>query len=407
MLNTNLDSASSDLYNLLKNTDDNETLKWLRASDKNLLKAELFVAETIARQGGKRKTYNAHMMEVNLDENLDRLTDAIYNYEYKPARGVAHIITKPVQREIFAASYIDRVVHHLVVDTIYPWWDRRLNAGASSCRVGKGTSYGIKLLDKHIRQASSNFAEEVYVIKFDISGYFMHINREKLLKKVLWGLERQFARNYNKRYRMIKHLLEVIIMDNPVKGAKIRGSYEDWRNLPPDKSLFAAKPGCGLVIGNVTSQVFSNIYLDMLDRFITLVLGYIFYGRYVDDFYFVVRADQLEQAKRDIKVIDEFLRTFLDLSLNMKKVRVIPSWQGVPFLGVVNKNGVLMPDKRLTSNYIKTAHDYIAGVDNEESLMSYLGMMKKYDSFKVVKKPFKNHEDLLNGLMGQVDYPIY
>ncbi len=402
MLNLDLENANSDLYGILRNADDFETLKWLRASDKNLLKAELYVAERIARLGGKRRTYNTHAVELYLDENLDKLTEQIYNYEYKPSRGVAHIIWKPVMREIFAAPYIDRIVHHLMVDTINPWWDRRLNAGASSCRVGKGTSYGIALLDRHIRQASGNFAVPVYVVKLDISGYFMHINREKLLERVLWGLKRQFRDNYGKRYKMMRYLAEAIIMDDPVKGAKIRGSYEDWRNLPLDKSLFAAAPGCGLVIGNVTSQVFSNIYLDVLDRFVTFELGYKYYGRYVDDFYLVVTESELAQAKRDIRVIDGFLHG-LGLSLNLKKTKVIASWQGVPFLGMVNKNGVLMPDKRLSSNYRRAAYSYIAGVQDEASISSYIGMMKNYNSWKVILKAFTQNKSLLNGLMGRVE----
>lgn len=402
-LNTNLDGTTDDLYGLLSNKDtDEQTLEWLRANDRNMLKAELYVAERVARIGGKRKTYNTHAVELNLDENLDRLVEQIYTYDYKPSRGTAHIITNPVMREIFAAPYIDRVTHHWIVDTINPWWDRRFCPGASSCRVGKGTAYAIHLLDHHIRQASGNFARPVYVIKMDISGYFMHINREKLLERVLWGLDQQFEGNYNKRYKMMKHVITEVVMDDPVKGAKIRGSYDDWRDLPPDKSLFAVEPGCGLVIGNVTSQEFSNIYLDPLDRFVIFGLGYKYYGRYVDDFYVVVTEEELPQAKRDIKVINEFLHT-LGLSLNMKKTRVIPSWQGVPFLGMVVKNGIIMPDKRLTHNFKKATYDYIAGVKDEASIISYLGLMKNYNSWRVIEKAFENNETLLDGLMGRIE----
>lgn len=399
MLNLSFEPSTDDLYKFLLESDvsdcDLSTKRWLKQSPKNLLKAELYVAERMARIGGKRKTYDTHSIEVYLDENIDRLAESIFYGTYKPLRGTVHIINNPVQREICAAPYPDRIVHHYVVDTINPWWDRRLNVGASSCRVGKGTSYAVGLLDKHIRRASGNFARNVYVIKMDITGYFMHIKRELLLKRVLWGLDRQFEGNYNKRYQMVKYAIEQIIMDDPIDGIKIQGRYDDWRGLPVDKSLFMAAFNCGIVIGNVTSQVFSNIYLDALDRFMTIELGYKNYGRYVDDFYIVVTEEQLPQIKRDVEVIDAFLRT-LGLSLNRKKTRRYEAWQGVPFLGTVNKCGTIMPDKRIYRNYAKAVRSYIAGAKNEESVASYLGMMKNYDAWRAMQKPFGKNKKLMN-----------
>ena len=119
------------------------------ADPKNLLFAELFIAEQQARKGGKRKTMDTHKFEVNLYENLMRLRDAIWECEYKPSRGTAHVIFNPVQREIFAAPYPDRIVQHWVVNTIDEWWDRRLIEDSYSCRVGKGTQHGIYRLRQH------------------------------------------------------------------------------------------------------------------------------------------------------------------------------------------------------------------------------------------------------------------
>ena len=125
-----------------------------------------------ARKGGKRSTFDEHKFEIYDFENLLGICRSIRDGSYAPSRGTAHIIFNPVMREIFAAPYIDRIVQHYVVDTIYPWWDRRLNHGASSCRLWKGTSFAVELLDRHIRQASLNFARPVTVIKMDISGYW-------------------------------------------------------------------------------------------------------------------------------------------------------------------------------------------------------------------------------------------
>ena len=152
------------------------------------------------------------------------------------------------------------------------------------------------------------------------------------------------------------------------------------------------------MIGNVSSQVFSNIYLDALDRYIRMTLGYRYSGRYVDDFYIIVSDDELPQLKRDIEAIDKFLQG-LGLKLNRKKTRFLRPWQGVPFLGIVNKSGVMMPDKRLTRNFRKSARAYIDGVGDEDSVLSYLGMMKNYNSWRVVYKTFLRHEKMLDELL--------
>ena len=235
--------------------------------------------------------------------------------------------------------------------------------------------------------ASYNYHIPVYIIKLDIAGYFMHIKRSILYDRVIWGLNRQFAGNYGRRYKMLKYVIGEVILDDPVRGVKIQGSYEDWRGLPEDKSLFAQPPGQGLVIGNLTSQFFSNVYLDALDRFIEFDLGYKYYGRYVDDFYVVVKECELSQAKKDIREISTFLNG-IGLSLNVKKTRIIPSPQGVPFLGMVVRNGAVIPGKRITNNFVDAANEFVLGAGKIEAIISYLGLMSNYNCAKVMRKVF-------------------
>ena len=377
-----------DFYWLIPKSTDSMMREWLLKDPRNMLYFELFLAELQARKGGKRKTYDTHMFEQNLYENLTRLRDAIWDYLYKPSRGTAHIIFKPVQREIFAAPYVDRVAHHFVVNALVDWWEKRLSPASCSCRVGKGTSYGIEMLRRNIQAASDNYRIPVFVVKMDISGYFMHIERSILYERVIWGLNRQFAGNYGRRYKILKYMIKEIIYDDPVKGVKIQGSYEDWRNLPNDKSLFVQPPGRGLVIGNLTSQFFSNVYLDSLDRFIEFDLGYHFYGRYVDDFYVLVREEEIPQTKRDVREIATFLQG-IGLTLNFKKTRIIPAWQGIPFLGMVVKNDAVIPGKRMVNNFCESSHELVSGTGSLESVISYLGMLHNYDSKKVVEDVFK------------------
>lgn len=376
-----------DFFQLISSGSDGRIREWLFDDPKNLLFAELYIAEQQARRGGKRKTYDTHTFEVNLYENLTRLRDALWNCEYRPSRGTAHVIFKPVQREIFAAPYVDRIVQHWVVDNIDPWWDHRLIADSYSCRLGKGTKYGIERLQHHILSASHNLEIPVVIAKLDISGYFMHINRQIMFDRVSWGLKQQFPDKNSKRYKMLRHAIREIVFDDPVRGVKIQGSYEDWRGLPEDKSLFVQPPGQGMVIGNLTSQDFSNIYLDVLDRFVTITLGYKHYGRYVDDFYIVVPKDDLPQLKRDIKVIGAFLNG-INLSLNHKKTRIIPWQQGVPFLGMVVKGHAILPGRRVVNNFSEAAYKLVSGSDKVESIISYLGLLCHCDSSRVTEKIF-------------------
>ena len=159
---------------------------WLTKYE-NRLQLALYVAYLEARKGGKRSTRDEQMFELNADENLKLLRKAILDKTYRPSRSSAHIIYNPVIREIFAATFRDRVVHHLIFDTVYDWWDKRMIEDAYSCRVGKGTLYGIQRLDHHIRAVSHNYARKAYILKLDIQGYFMSLPRRELYERAIWG----------------------------------------------------------------------------------------------------------------------------------------------------------------------------------------------------------------------------
>lgn len=378
-----------DFFNLIEKESDPDVKEWLK-DPKNMLLTELYKAEVEARKGGKRKTEDCHKFEANLMDNLVRLRNDLIEYSYKPSRGAVHVIKEPVVREIFAAPFRDRVVHHWIVAQLSQWWEPRLSPKSCSCRVGKGTSYGVKLLDKEIRRVSQNFAKECAVVKLDIRGYFMHIRRDILFDRVKWGLERQFEGHLDdKRYKILLHAVREVIFDEPCEGVKLQGEYEDWRNVPMDKSLFAAPPLCGIVIGNLTSQFFSNIYLDALDRYIMFELGYKHYVRYVDDFCIVVPKSEVEKVLADVPAINAFLNG-LGAELNFRKTKVLMSWQGVPFLGMVVRNGAIMPGKRIVKHFYNNARKVEMGLKDTDTLVSYLGMMIHYDAGKVCEKVFES-----------------
>lgn len=367
---------------------DEERVRWVEASFANQLQEQLFLAFKEARRG-KRGTKDEQKFELNADENLRLLRRDMLDRTYQPSRGTAHIIHNPVMREIFAAPFRDRVVHHYIYDSVYDFWDRRFIYDSYSCREGKGTLKGIQRMDYHIRSVSHNYAEKVYILKLDIQGYFMSLPRRELYERAMWGLDRQYAgRQDSPSYRMLKFLWHQIIFDDPVRGVQRKGRLSDWDILPANKSLFCQPPGVGIVIGNLTSQLLSNIYLDMLDRFVVYDLGYKHYGRYVDDFYIVVTEPELPQLQRDVRAIEEFLK-MKKLTLHPRKKLLTTAERGVPFLGAMVHQGYILPGERLRRNFRKACRAVQAGSKEIDTLVSYLGHVEHFDKIMFLVEEFE------------------
>lgn len=358
---------------------------------------ELIVAFQEARKG-KLKTCDEHSFEQHWLENLVNLRDSILEYRYEPSASVAFVIFEPMVREIFAAPFRDRVVHHFLYNMQAGWWDRRFLYDAYSCRVGKGTLFGVQRAQRFMQKATDNYTRKAYIVKLDIRGYFMSLPREKLYERVSWGLKRQFADALNDRmgyqiYKICDFLWRKVLFDDPASKAWRRGVRSNWRPdvLPPEKSLFSQPPGQGIVIGNLTSQLVSNIYLDQLDRFIFYDLGYKNYGRYVDDFFIMVPEEEYEKLKTDIPMIEYFLKTELGLTLHKKKRYYQEVNKGMGFLGARVYPHCLYPSDRLQKKFRKAAMEFVYGYKDVESIVSYLGIMLHMDSRKIEKEVFSKY----------------
>ncbi len=347
---------------------------------------ELFKAYLEARKG-KRTTTDEQMFEINDVENIMNLRDAIMNRTYEPGRGIAFVTRSPVIREIFAAPFRDRVVHHFLFNVVGDWWDKRLIYDCYSCRKGKGTWFGVKRAAKHIRKVSENYTKKAYIIKLDIRGYFMSLPRQALFERVVWGLDRQFSEK-DELYRTARYLWGKVIFDDPTINIVKRGTRQDWIDLPRSKSLFYQLPGNGIVIGNLSSQLLSNIYLDKLDRYITIDLGYKNYGRYVDDFYIIVDEGKYGQAKDDILKIESFLRKELKLKLHPQKRYCQDIERGMPFLGTVIYPRRIVAGKRVVQNFQQGVIEFENGMRDSETVVSYMGFMKNLNGKKKVGEVF-------------------
>ena len=217
----------------------------------------------------------------------------------------------------------------------------------------------------------------------------MSLDRSMLYDRVLWGLDQQFAAAAQ-ILSMTKYLWKEIIFDDPTEDVIIRGSKRDWEKLPRNKSLFFQKPGVGIVIGNLTSQLLSNIFLDQLDRFVVFELGYEFYGRYVDDFYISVQDKDKGQLAEDMKKIDIFLKS-LGLKLHPKKCYNQPIRQGVSFLGATVYIERIQPGPRLLKNFHRAIHNVASGVsDDIDVLTSYDGLMSHMAAYKEILETYKS-----------------
>ena len=280
-----------------------------------------------------------------MKENLFELYREIKERKYEIRPSICFVIQEPMLREVFAADFRDRIVHHLIYNYIGPFFERLFINDSYSCRIGKGTSYGIKRLDHFIRSCSHNYSRDCYILKLDIKGYFMSMDRSILYQKVEKTLNR-FQETADFDVDLISYLIRKVIFHDPTKDCFIKGVKDDWKDLPKSKSLFCAGENKGLPIGNLTSQLFGNVYLNEFDCFIKYRLGCRHYGRYVDDLV-IVHKDK-EYLKSVIPLLRKYLQDELFLELHSKKIYLQHFSKGVNFLGTVIK-----PHRIYIQNHIK------------------------------------------------------
>ena len=355
------------------------------------LTEELFTAYFDCRRN-KRNTINALKFEKHLEQNIFKLVDDIYQGKYRLSSSITFIVDKPVKREIFAADFKDRVVHHWLINKLNPLFENIFIPDSYACRVGKGTHYGIKRVDSFIKECSENYTKDCFILKLDIQGFFMHINR-----KLLYALVEQFLyQHYQQADKsLVLDISRKIIFNQPTQNCIIKGSKKDWAGLPKNKSLFHSPSDCGLPIGNLTSQVFANFYMHKFDAFVTKELGIKYYGRYVDDF-IIVHQDKY-YLKILIPQFSNFLLSTLQLSLHPKKIYLQHYKKGVKFLGTIIKPNRIYIANRSKGNFYNAIEkqnrivcDHKPTKEDKAAFLSimnsYLGIMKHYKSYKLRKR---------------------
>lgn len=351
---------------------------------KEQLLLDLYKAFYDAKRHKSNKKY-VKEFESNLHENLIQLRDELFNRTYQHDHFVAFIVGPPGQREVFAAMFRDRIVHHLYYNYVHKYFEKTFIYDSYSCIKGKGTSFGIKRLKHHILSASENYQKPIYMLKIDIKAYFININRNILLNIVLKQLNKFKENNIELDYDFLIYLSKLIILIDPLKNLKQKNP-KAWKTYKKSKSMFYAKPNCGLPIGNLTSQLFSNVYLNLLDHFIKRILKIKHYGRYVDDGYLLYHNKKY--LNYCLKEIEIFLANTLELQLSKNKIYIKNVKYGCEFLGAFIK-----PYRTYIANqalYRMKKHNTI--INNKiqliSSINSRIGILKKYSSYNIRYKMF-------------------
>ncbi len=345
----------------------------------------------------KRNKPDALAFEINAEENLYFLRQELVNGIYHPSSSDCFIVNKPKLREIIAADFKDRIVHHLLVRYLEKIFEPVFIFNSFASRKKKGLHAGVKRLKQYALKVSSNNTSKAFYMQLDIKNFFMEIN-----KKILYCLIEKKCKNPEMLW-----LARVIIFNDPTKNIRLKSSHKKLKNIPAHKSLFGRDSNQGLPIGNLTSQFFANVYLNELDQFVKHTLKCQFYLRYVDDF--VLLDQDISRLKEMKKRIQLFLAKRLKLELNQSLQKLLPLSNGIDFLGYVVRPKYVLCRRRVVDNLkarltvfkeklivLKNGvlHIYFSKKVVEElylCLNSYFAHFYHANTFKLISKLFEHH----------------
>ncbi|AJO77767.1 RNA-directed DNA polymerase [Pseudomonas sp. MRSN 12121] len=296
-------------------------------------------------------------MEINLLELYDDLIAGTY----RPGRSICFVVTRPKAREVWAADFRDRIVHHLLYNHIGPAIERTFIADSCACIPGRGTLYAAKRLESKIRSQTQNWLRPGFYLKCDLANFFVAIDKRVLARQLTdrisepWWLQ----------------LALQVLMHDPRDNYETRSPAHLFNRVPQHKRLTAQPAYLGLPIGNLSSQFFANVYLDALDQFAKHTLKARHYIRYVDDFVFLHESPQ--KLNEWLARVEAFLPS-LGAKLNPSKTILQPIDRGVDFVGHVIKPWRRTTRKRSVAQALKRTAAAPAE-DLRETANSYFGLL--------------------------------
>jgi len=297
---------------------------------------------------GKKNRKDVATFTLHFSDNLVTLHQDLITKQYRHGGYFAFKISDPKPRDIHKASLRDRIVHHALYRSLYPYFDRQFIFDSYSCRLGKGTYKAMDRARSFGLKVSQNNTKTAWVLKGDIRKFFASIDHT-VLKKIL----RDSIEDPDTMW-----LLEQVIDSFSTDG----------------------KPNVGLPLGNLTSQLLVNIYMNQFDQFVKRSLKEKYYIRYADDF--LIFSQSKVYLEELIPKLSQYLETNLKLSLNSKKVFIKTLASGVDFLGWIHFSHHRILRTATKHHMLKR----LQGNNSLETLNSYLGMLGHGNTFKLSQK---------------------
>lgn len=306
------------------------------------------------------------------------------------------MVNYPKAREIFAADFTDRIVHHLLINAIEKYFEKRFIFDSYACRREKGTHNAAAKTLKFIRTITNNKTRNAYYLQLDIRSFFPDLDKNilfKIIKREVLAMKK--GKNWKSD---ILWLSRVIIYHDPTANYQLKSPPVLMRKIPRHKSLFGKSNKKGLPIGNLTSQFFANVYLNELDQFIKRKLKVKYYIRYVDDL--LLLSENKDQLKSWRKEINNFLIKKLKLSLHPQKDHLRSVYQGIDFLGYVIFPSHVLVRKRVVDNLKTKLYNLnqnklppsLKEIEKTTALLnSYFGHFRKANSYSLRKVVYKKH----------------
>lgn len=310
----------------------------------------------------------------NLEENLLQISDELKNHTYKVGGYREFYVYEPKKRLIMALPFKDRVVQWAIYQLINPVFDKGYINDSFGCRVGKGTHRSVQRLYYWLKIVGKK-EEKYYYLKLDISKYFYRVDH-----KILIDLLHKKIKDKD-----LLRLLETIINYDEVPfGLKLLGNVDN---------LSDRIHGKGMPIGNLTSQMFANLYLNELDQYCKRELGIKYFIRYMDDV--IILSNNKKKLHEYKELIEQFIQDKLNLNLN-NKTAIRPISLGVEFVGYrlwpthikLRKKTSLKMKKRIKYVIKRYNRNEMTFEKVNNTIQSYMGIMKHCNSYRLQQKIF-------------------
>lgn len=345
---------------------------------------------------GKMRSSEALEYMRKASEDIPLFAWELWSGNYKPTTSTCFLVRYPKLREVFAANFRDRIVHHWICLRLNPLFeDRFWRQGNVSfnCRSGFGVDKAVAHVACGIKKVSHVYKREAWVFRGDLCGFFMSIDKD-----VLWERLEKFARRrYHGEYKEI--LLEATrktIYHHPERDCVLNSPPEWWGNLEANKSLFTAQGEVGMPIGNLTTQLFANFLMSWFVSYVQFLFRHEEYcfAQFVDDFIIVGQHDTILEM---LPKIERFLEERLRLHLHKDKRYFQPVTRGVTFVGTIIKPGRLYLSNRTRARLTERCYGFrrVLGTEDvtlldlnriEQVLNSYLGFCRRRRTYRFRKR---------------------